>query len=509
MPIDASPPLLQARGIVKRFPAVLANDHVDFDMAAGEVHALLGENGAGKSTLSKILYGYYRADEGEILVQGRPVAIGSPRDARQAGIGMVFQSFTLIPALTVLENAALFLPDLPPVLSMGALRARVGELATRFRISVDLDAPVGELSVGDRQKVEILKLLLAGARILIFDEPTRVLAPQEVEELYGAFAELTSQGYAVLFITHKLHEVMRCADRITVMGQGRVRGTLARADATEASLVSLMFGRSPVPEAVRVGAAARRGEGPPLLELRAVRTRPAGRETALQGLDLTVRGGEILGVAGVSGNGQRELGDLILGLKAPLRGKKLIDGRDASAWPVRRVRESGVGFVPEDASGMASFAGLTVRENLALGGVRRYRKGLSLDWGRLESEMRRSFEGMGMEMPPLDSRIGALSGGNLQKAAVARELAQEPRLVVAMYPTRGLDVRSSASLRVRLDELRRSGAGVLLVSEDLDELFGLCDRLVVLYEGAVAGELGPAEFRPERVGPLMTGGGLR
>ncbi|MCX7039522.1 MAG: ABC transporter ATP-binding protein [Spirochaetes bacterium] len=505
--------LLEAHGIVKRYPNVLANDHVDFQLRGGEVHALLGENGAGKSTLSRILYGFTQPDAGEILVEGRRADLHSPHDARALGIGMVFQNFTLIPAFSALENIALFLTDLPPVVRRGDIARRIRGLAGRFGLAVDPSALVRHLSVGDQQKVEILKLLLAEARVLILDEPTKVLAPHEVEELFGVFETLKAEGYAILFITHKLREVLAVADRITVMRQGRIVGTRARGEADEPALVSLMFGeRADQTKSSDMAATsgamptAARG-GKTLLELRGARTRAAGSETVLQNIDLAVREGEIVGVAGVSGNGQKELGDLILGLRSPSRGAKLLGGKNASGWSIGRVRESGVAFVPEDPLGMAAVPGMSVRENLTLGTGRRYARGATVDWRRLESDMTGSFRRLGFPVPALDAPIHSLSGGNLQRAVVARELAHDPRLIVALYPTRGLDVMSAGAVRKLLSAARDSGSGILLISEDLEELFEMSDRILVMFGGSIAGEFGRGEWSADVVGHLMTGSG--
>ncbi len=304
--------VLSLRGITKAFPGVIANDHVDLDVYRGEVHAVVGENGAGKSTLMKIVYGFYRADAGEIRVDDRPARIRSPHDARRLRIGMVFQDFVQVPALSVAENVALFLPDLPWLLDRRDVAARIRTMASRYGLDVDPSAPVWQLSVGERQKLEVIKLLLADAQVLILDEPTRSLAPHEVEGLFRSFDALRRDGYAVVFIAHKLHEVLACADRITVMRRGKIAGALGSADASESALVRLMFGAGVAPVAHRPARAVT--TAPPLLELRRVSTRAVGHATALDGIDLTIRPGEIVGVAGVSGNGQRELGDLILGL---------------------------------------------------------------------------------------------------------------------------------------------------------------------------------------------------
>jgi simple sugar transport system ATP-binding protein len=499
-------PLLSLRGITKAFPGVVANDHIDLDISAGEVHAVVGENGAGKSTLMKILYGFYRADAGEIRLAGAPVLIRSPREARRLRIGMVFQELVQIPALTVTENIALFLPDLPAILDHPALHRRIEELSRRHDLALDPDAPVGRLSVGERQRVEIIKLLLADARILVFDEPTRSLAPHEIEGLFRVFETLRADGYAVVFIAHRLREVLGAADRITVMRRGRIAGSLLRAEASESALVSLMFGASMAPSPSRP-ATTPAGSGPPRLELRQIATRPTGPAPGLTAIDLRISSGEIVGVAGVAGNGQRELGDVILGLEPCTGGAKYLEGQVATHWSVARIRASGVVFIPEDALGMAAVASLTVLDNMILGDVDRYsrRGGLALDRVAARRDLARALERLGVAVPAPEKPIGALSGGNVQRVILARELARDPRLIVAFYPTRGLDVQSAVAARRLLLQAREAGAGILLISEDLEELFALSDRLVVLFRGQVVGSGPPGTFTVEDVGYLMTG----
>ena len=494
-------PLLEARGIVKRFGSLIANDIDEFSVHPGEVVALLGENGAGKSTLCKILYGFYRPDAGEIRVAGDPEIIATPRDARRLGIGMVFQNFSLIPALTVWENVALFLDDLPWAINLPGPRGRMRHHAERLGLTADPRLPVGRLAVSDRQKVEILKHLVAGARVLILDEPTKVLAPQEADGLFRTIRELRDDGYGIVFITHKLREVTACADRVVVMRQGRVAGTLTGIKADEAALLSLMFGdTAPTEQHPRV-----RAPGHVVLALDRIATAAEAGATVLSNLSLDLRAGEILGVAGVSGNGQRELAELVLGLRRPRRGARHLWGEDATSWSAARTRDAGVASIPDDPLALAAIPGLTVRENLVLGSGARYHAGLDFDWPRLVAEMDKSAARLRFPPLPYDTSAGVLSGGNLQRAVLTRELAHNPKLIVALYPTRGLDARSAESLRGLLGQARDGGAAILLVSEDLDELFAISDRLIVLRDGRVAGTFEPASFMAETIGPRMVG----
>jgi general nucleoside transport system ATP-binding protein len=502
-PVTPETPILEATGVVKRFGALLANEVASFAVHRGEVVALLGENGAGKSTLCKILCGYYRPDAGTFRVDGREVAIATPRDARRYGIGMVFQNFSLISALSVWENVALFLDDLPWAIGPSVRKERMRELAQRLRLTVDFKLPVGRLSVGDRQKVEILKQLMAGARVLVLDEPTKVLAPQESEGLFRTIAELRADGYGIIYITHKLNEVAACADRVAVMRQGRVVGALSRSEASEERLLALMFGESPAAQATRTP--TRETTREVILSLDGVNTAPDIGAVALRDISLDLRGGEILGVAGVSGNGQRELADLILGLRRASRGSKRLLGHEATSFSPARIRGLSVASIPDDPLSLAIVPGLTVQENFVLGSGKRYRAGLDFDWPRLAADMRQSAEKLRVPEPPLQARAAVLSGGNQQRVVLIRELAHSPELIIALYPTRGLDARSAQAVRDAFIAARGQGAGVLLVSEELDELFAMSDRLIVLREGRISGSFAPDAFRTDLVGPCMVG----
>lgn len=492
----AQVPLVSMRGIAKRFPNIVANDSVDLDLFAGETHVLLGENGAGKSTLMKILYGFYAADSGTISIRGKEAEIHSPLDARNNGIGMVFQSFTLIPAMTVAENIALYLPELPQFVNMRKLEKQVGEMGARYNLRVDPHRPVHTLAVGDQQKVEILKLLAGKAKVLIFDEATSVLAPHEIEDLFGIFARLKSDGYAIVFITHKMREVFACADKITVMRRGRVAGTVRREAATEASLVALMFGDAE-PRIAEARAEKPPRQGQPVLEL-------TGPDASLK-----VGCGEIVGIAGVSGNGQRELVDSILGLRSYESGKRMLFGEDAGSWSAKKIRAAGVGFVPDDPLAMAVVPWMNLSQNMALGSLEAYSRagGFRLAWDRVSGDIVASFENLGFEPLPLYTPVRSFSGGQVQRSVLARELGRKPRLLVAFYPTRGLDVRSAAAAGRVLLGLRNSGAAVLLVSDDLDELYSLSDRLAVIHKGKLVGDFRPDQIDRLEIGHLMTGSG--
>jgi general nucleoside transport system ATP-binding protein len=496
-------PLIEATGIVKKFGSLVANDVERFELRSGEVHALLGENGAGKSTLCKILYGYYRADKGQVLIRGEKVSIASPRDARALGIGMVFQTFTLIPAFSVLENILLFLPDLPFAISRKESIRRIEEIAAHYRFTVKLDVLAGRLSAGEQQQVEILKQLLAGARVLILDEPTKVLTPQESAGLFESMAALKASGIGIVFITHKLAEVLSCADRITVMRHGRVAGQLDGEKANEAALLALMF--DVLPSLAQPRRAPRLGPAavPAQVELKDVSASGAGGSLPLTGLNLKLSSGEIVGVAGISGNGQRELSDLILGLTGPSGGTKLMWGQDAASWSVATVREKGTASIADDPHVLSTVASLTVRENLALGTGGTYRARFGIHWDALDQAMTAVFSRFGLPRPPFETKAGNLSGGNLQRVVIARELSRDPRLIVALYPTRGLDVQSAAAVRGALLTMRDRGAAILVFSEELDELFFLSDRILVLNGGTLVREFSPEEYDAETIGRYM------
>jgi len=506
MPNQQNPsPLIALRGVTKSFPGVLANDHIDLDIFNAEIHALLGENGAGKSTLMKILFGFYRADGGDILLNGKLIHIRSPRDARTVRIGMVFQDLNLIPAFTVAENIALFLPDLKAILNPQEIDRRINEISKRYGLEVNPWALVAQLSIGEQQKVEILKLLLSEARLLILDEPTRVLAPHEVKALFGVLDNLRKDDYAIVLITHKMKEVLECADRITVLRVGRVAGSLLRANATEEKLVTLMFEKEL--SGLKTSAKTKGDESPePVLELRDVETHAEGAGTSLKGIDLRIGRGEIVGVAGVSGNGQKELSDVILGMETCIKGRKFLHGKDLTNQSVQTMRRNGVSFIPENPLTMASVPFMTVLENMALTNTWRYarRNGFSMDWQAVKADLDETVKRLGFTIN-LYSIAKSLSGGNLQRMVILREMTHAPRLIIASYLTRGLDVQSAIAARQALIQAREGDAGVLLISEDLEELFTLSDRLLVLYGGRIVGEFKPTETDIYKVGHLMTG----
>jgi len=505
-PKPSTQPLLSLRGITKRFPSVVANNNVDLDIYPGEVHAILGENGSGKSTLMKVLYGYYRPEEGQLSFQGKPVVFKSPQDARRLRIGMVFQKFMLIPAFTVTENVALFLPELKLRLDLSAIASRIRNVSEKFSLNIDPNAYVWQLAVGEQQKVELIKLLLADARVLIFDEPTSVLAPHEIENLLHVFRQLKSDNYAVLFITHKLREVFASADRLSVMRRGVLVGTLMCKEASERAVVSMMFGAEP--PAVQRDDSKIDENSKPILELQSVTTAGAAGELYLESVSLAVRAHEIVGIAGVSGSGQREIGDVILGL-LPHRGTKRLNGHDATHWAIARLRQNGLAMIPESPLWMGVVGSMTVTENMALADRARYARqaGFSMDWKAVREDALQYEKRSRIPMPNPAVAAETLSGGNLQRIVLTRELGQRQKLVVAFYPTQALDLPTAVAARQLLVQARNEGAGVLLVSEDLDELFTLSDTILVLCSGRIVGRFRPDEITREAVGHLMTGSG--
>ncbi len=496
-------PIVEMQGICKQFPGVLANDHIDLKVYKSEIHALLGENGAGKSTLMKILYGFYKLDQGSILFNGNLVQIKSPADARALNIGMVFQVLNLIPAMSVLENIALFLKDLPAVYRPTKLRKRIIDFSTQFGLEVNPDDLVSHLSIGEQQKVEILKLLLSDSEVLILDEPTRVLAPHEIEGLFNVINRLKQNGYAIVLIAHKLREVLECADRITVLRGGRVAGSILRADANEETLIQMMFDKKLTSRIVREEKTA---STEPVLELVSFNTRAEGSTVRLRDVNLKVFPGEIVGVAGVSGNGQKELCDAILGMEKAASGKKLLQGQDYSHKSTGMMRKFGLGFIPENPLTMATVPFMSVMENMAITRTADYslHGGLKMDWKLVQEDTKKSLDKFGFTFSYY-TPAKALSGGNLQRLIIAREMMKDPKLIVASYLTRGLDVQSTLVARQELLNARNAGTGVLLISEDLEELFSLSDRLIVLFEGKIVGEFLPAETSFYEIGYLMTG----
>jgi len=498
----ASPaaPAVRLRGIVKRFPGVVACDGADLDVLPGEVHALLGENGAGKSTLMNVLAGLYRPDSGEVALGGAPVRLRSPRDAIRRGLGMVHQHFMLVPTLTVAENLALGLEGQGALLHRAALEIAVERLGRDVGLPVDPTARVWQLSVGEQQRVEILKVLHRGARVLLLDEPTAVLAPPEAAQLFDALRRLAAEGRSIVLITHKLDEVAAVADRATVLRRGRtVAAGLAVASTSSEQLSEHMIGRP-------MGRRLARSAGTPgeaVLEVRGLEVLGDRGALAVRGVDLVVRAGEIYGLAGVSGNGQRELVEALAGLRRPAAGHVRLDGVERTGSPVAEVRAAGLVHVPEDRQAVGVAPRLSVAENLALGGVPA--GGWWVSPARLLADASTRAAASGIELPAPATVAGTLSGGNLQRVILARELAASPRLIVAAQPTRGLDVGATEAVHRLLLDQRARGAAVLLVSEDLEELLCLADRVGVLFGGRLVGELAAPELDAGRLGRWMTG----
>jgi simple sugar transport system ATP-binding protein len=499
------PPVLELRGITKEFPGVLANDHIDFDLRRGEVHALLGENGAGKSTLMSILYGLYTADSGEILMNGKPVAIHSPKHAIELGIGMVHQHFMLIPVMTVTENIVLAQEPRHAgvLLDYDAAAERVRELSKSFGLAVDPHARIEKITVGQQQRVEILKALYRGAEILILDEPTAVLTPQEARELFEIIEGLKAQGKSIVFISHKLNEVLEVADRITVLRRGKRVETIPREGATEAGLARSMVGREVLLRVDKKPAEP----GEPLLKVADLSVRDDRSLEAVRGVTFDVRAGEIVGIAGVDGNGQSELIDALTGLRKAAGGQISVGGQGLTHASARQALDAGMGHIPEDRHRRGLILDFNLAENLALHdyGKEPFSRFGWLNprrWLRWAAGLLKEFDVRGGGPT---TRASSLSGGNQQKVVVAREVSRDPSVLIAAQPTRGLDVGAIEFVHRRLVEQRDAGKAVLLVSLELEEILSLSDRILVLYEGRIVAEF-PPDVSEEEVGIAMTGG---
>jgi general nucleoside transport system ATP-binding protein len=502
-PQDHSTPVVEMRGIVKTFPGVLANDHVDFEARRGEIHTLLGENGAGKSTLMSILGGLYSADEGEIIVHGKAVELRSPRDAIDRGIGVVYQNFMLVDMQTVAENVILGMREPRMMLNYASIEREIAEFGKKYGMQVDPKAFIYQLSVGEQQRVEILKMLYRGADILILDEPTAVLVPQEVEEFFITLRKMAAAGKTIILISHKLDEVMSISDRITVLRAGRLVGTMKPCDTCREDLARMMVGR----EVIFHTEKPPHEPGGPVLELRNLWAESDKGLPALKGVSLTVRAGEIVGVAGVAGNGQRELAEVIAGLRKVKSGRVLVQGQDSTNNHPRRMIERKVSHIPEDRVGEGLITTLSVSDNLIL---KEYRgrtlaHGPFINASAVRQFASRLVADYGVNTPSLGTPMGSLSGGNLQKAVLAREISIGPEVIVAVHPTRGLDVGATETVHRILLEQRMKGTAVLLISEDLDEIMEVADRIVVLYEGEIQGDLPASQADCGQLGLMMTG----
>ena len=495
--------VVEMRAVTKRFPGVLANDNVDFTLRKGEIHALLGENGAGKSTLMSVLAGLYKPEAGTIHVDGDAVSFNSPKDAIDMGLGMIHQHFTLIASHTVTENILRGLDELRFLMQLPKYDQKMDALGKQFGLHVTPDAKIWQLSVGEQQRVEILKMLYRGVRVLIMDEPTSVLAPQEIEELFATLRSMTEDGRSIVFISHKLHEVMAIADRVTVLRQGKLTAEgILTSETSKAELANLMVGRKVL---FRLDKNPKK-PGDVVLELKNVSAANDKGLPALRNVNLKIRSGEIVGVAGVAGNGQTELGEVITGLRRCTEGSITVNGKNVANKSARVPINFGVAHIPENRTHVGTAPNLSITDNVIMKTYRKppIAKGASLDHDEARSKAERLKEEYAILAPSVDTQARLLSGGNLQRVILARELSAEPSLLIAMQPTRGLDVGAIEGVQRLLLEQREAGAAILLVSEELEEIFTLSDRIAVMYEGEIVGD--GVEADAEQVGLLMTGG---
>jgi len=495
---------LEMINITKRFPGVIANDKINFDVHAGEVHALLGENGAGKSTLMKILYGLYQPDEGQIKLNGEQVKIGSPVDSIKLGIGMIHQHFMLVESLTVTENVALGLPSSRGLLTdLDKVSARILELAEIYRLQVDPDAYVWQLAVGQQQRVEIIKALYRGAALLILDEPTAVLTPQEVDGFFVTMRQMIDDGHALVFISHKLHEVFDICHRISVLRDGHMIGTIPAHEATKEKLAIMMVGREVElkKERVKIDPVEKR------LVLKDICAQSDRGTPALKNVNLEVYAGEILGLAGVSGNGQKELAEVVTGLRPITKGQILIEGEDVTGKNPKELMGKDLSYIPEERMRDGVIKEFTVAENLVLREFNQApyaNKGL-LNLKAISTHSDTMIENFNIKTPSRETTVNKLSGGNIQKLVLARELFRKPRTLIAAQPSRGLDIGATEYVHLRLLKQREEGTATLLISEDLDEIMALSDRIAVIFEGEIMDVVDRKKATPEKIGLLMAG----
>ncbi|MCS7132128.1 MAG: ABC transporter ATP-binding protein [Aigarchaeota archaeon] len=499
--------LVGLRGIVKRFPGVVANDHVDFTLRRGEVHALLGENGAGKTTLMNILYGLYKPDEGGIYIKGKRVKLKSPRDAIELGIGMVHQNFRLIEGHTVLENIVLGARDLEFVIDSKRRGEEIRRIAENYGWKIDPEMKIWQLSAGEKQQVELLKILYRGADILILDEPTSVLTPQETRELFRALRRMASEGKGIIFITHKLNEVFEVSDRVTVMRKGRVVVTEKTTETTQEQLANYMVGR-PVVFRPEIAEAVSGEEVARVIDLEALSDKGI---PALRKVNLTIRSGEIVGIAGVSGNGQVELAEVMAGLRKATGGRVIIAGVDVTNKDPRKIIELGVAYIPPESIKWGIIPDMRIVDNLFLKAYRYhpYSNKLILNWRKIFEDSERLVRDFEVITPNIFNKARSLSGGNIQRLILARELSGIigggiPKLIVAAYPTKGLDVGATEFVHKTLLKYKKLGSGILFISEDLEEIMMLSDRIAVMLEGRITGILHRGETNIERLGLLMS-----
>lgn len=494
---------VEMRGIVKKFPGIIANDRINFEVRRGEVHTLLGENGAGKSTLMQVLSGLYQPNAGEILIRGRKVNLKSPRDSMDAGIGMVYQRFMLVKKHTVVENVILGLQEFGAVINYRKAIKKIREISREYGLEIDPNAHIWNLSIGEQQRVEIVKMLFRNVEILILDEPTAVLTPQEATELFNTVRVLTGQGKSIIFISHKLNEVMDISDRITILRKGRKVTTVLKEETNERKMANLMVGREVLLDIQREATATEE----PVLTVKNITAEDDRYLPALRGVSFRVHRGEILGMAGVSGNGQRELEQVLTGLRQPTSGAISLGTKEINGFSPGKIIQNGLACIPSDRHGVGTAPALDFMTNIIL---KTYRyppiaAGIFINYKtarRVAAKLQQEFD---IKVPSLHAPVRLLSGGNLQKVIIARELTSNPKFLLAVHPTRGLDIGAAEYVRKNLEKMKRQGVAILLISEDLEELISLSDRIAVIFEGKITGTLPARNATIEKLGLLMTG----